>query len=145
MVNLPTFEREEVEFTHDDRDIIYSFHQFESGKITLRRTWPTAPVHESEIVIFPEGGRKNVNTAIIVLYKATANGQPMRGFLPNALKTMLKLYSSPEVLLSNLKDSIDTFQSKTPIASVDKIMEFVTPYAPWGVYLQNVCELIEGR
>ena len=135
MINCPMFEREEVQFTHDDIDFTYSFHQFDSGRITLKRTWPAAPPNEAEMVIFPDGGKQMVNTAIIVLYKATANGMPMRGFLTRALKTMLKSYLTKEALLVNLKICIDSFPVKTPIASVDKVMDFVLPYAPWAVCL----------
>lgn len=134
MVDLLLFEREEVQFIHDDEEFIYNFHHFDSGKITFKRLDPTAPTQEAEVVIHPAGKTHLANTAIIVLYKAARSSQPMKGFLPNVLITMLELYASKEALNMDLEKAISSFQVKSPIASVEEVMKFAEPYSPWAVY-----------
>ena len=136
MVDPPVFEREEVQFVHDDEDFIYSFHRFDNGKITFKRLFPRALAQEAEVVIYPGGKKHLANTAVIVLYKAAASGQQLSGFLPNVLRTMLDLYLSKEILHQNLSKAILSFQVNTAIASVEKVMEFIEPFTPWAVNSQ---------
>jgi hypothetical protein len=131
------FEREEVQFMHDDEDFVYSFHRFDNGKITFKRLFPSASAQEGEVVIYPCGKKYLANTAVIVLYKAAASGQQLSGFLPNVLRTMLDLYLSKETLLQNLSKAILSFQVNTAIASIEEVMEFIEPYAPWAVHSQT--------
>ena len=135
MVDRPRFDWEDVFFIHDDEEFIYSFHRFDNGKISFKKLVPNAPAgqEESEVVIYPGGKKHLANTAVIVLYKGVASGQPLTGFLPNILHTMLDMYISEEGLKTNLEKSIASFQVTTPIADVDKVLEFVLPYAPWRV------------
>jgi hypothetical protein len=141
MNDLLLFEREEVQFIHDDEDFVYSFHCFDSGKITFKRLWPATK--ESEIVIFPGGQKALANTAIIVLYKAAASGQQLSGFLPNVLRRVLDMYISKDALLEHLGRAITNFQVKSPICQVEKVMEFVGPYAPWMVCFLQMLLIIE--
>lgn len=131
------FEREEVQFLHEDEDFIYSFHRFDSGKVTFRRLWPAAKSQECEVVLYPSGEKSIVNIAVIVLYKAVTSGQKLQGFLPDVLKTMVNLYDSKEGLISNLKKAIAAFPGQTRIASVDNIIEFIAPYSLWTVLSYN--------
>jgi hypothetical protein len=134
MVDLLLFEREEVQFIHDDVEFIYNFHRFDTGKITFKRLDPTAPIQGAEEVIYPAGKPHLANMAIIVLYKASASGQMMSGFLPNVLRTMLELNPSKEVTKNNLANAILSFNVKNPIASIEQVIKFVEPYASWAVY-----------
>ena len=136
MFDQHVFEREEVQFVHDDEDFVYIFHRFDNGKITFKRLFPSALAQEAEVVIYPCGKKHLANTAVIVLYKAAASGQQLSGFLPNVLRTMLDLYLSKEALHQNLSKAILTFQVKTAIASVEQVMEFIEPYTPWAVHCQ---------
>lgn len=132
------FEREEVQFTHDEEDFIYNFHCLENRNIAFRRLLPGLPIQEAEVDIYAAGEKRLVNIALIVLYKATASGQHISGFLPNILSTMLNLYSSKKALVASLTKAISSFPAKTPIASADQVMEFVQPYALWMVYSSNL-------
>jgi hypothetical protein len=134
MVDLLLFEREEVQFIHDDVEFIYNFHRFDTGKITFKRRDPTAPIQGGEEVIYPAGKPHLANMAIIVLYKASESGQMMSGFLPNVLRTILELNPSKEVTKTNLANAILSFKVKNPIASIEQVMNFVEPYASWVVY-----------
>jgi|SRR5947207_15695954 len=137
MVEKLLFEREEVQFAHDDEDFVYVFHRFDSGKIMFKRLFPNAVAQEAEVVIYPGGKKHLANTAVIVLYKAAVSGQQLSGFLPNVLRTMLDLFLSKEVLNQNLSKAISSFQVNTPIAAVEDVMEFVEPYSPWAVFSQK--------
>ena len=133
MNDLILFEREEVQFTHDEEDFVYSFHRFDTGKITFKRLWPAAPLQDAEVIIHPGDKKPLANMAIIVLYKAATLGQQMSGFLPNVLRTMLDMYDSKETLKLQLSRSIASFQARNPIAELDQVVEFLDPYAPWSV------------
>jgi hypothetical protein len=129
------FEREEVQFIHDDEEFIYNFHRFDSGKITFKRLDPRAPVQEPEVIIYPPGTTHLACIVIIVLYKSVAEGQQMNGTLEEVLKTMLNLHPSKEILDSNLGGAITSFRvKKTPIAVLEDVMEFVKPHTPWAVH-----------
>jgi hypothetical protein len=132
MVDLLLFEREEVTFVHDDEDFIYSFHHFDTGKITFKRIWPAAKSQEGEVVIHPSGQKPVANTAVIVLYKAASGGQHMTGFLPGVLRTMMSTYSTKEACVAHLTKAIQSFPVRSPIATIDDILKFVHPYAPWN-------------
>jgi len=149
MVDILLFEREEVQFIHDDVEFIYNFHRFDTGKITFKRLDPTAPIQGAEEVIYPAGKPHLANMAIIVMYKASESGQKMSGFLPNVLRTMLELNPSKEVTNTNLGNAILSFKVKTPIAPIEQVMKFVEPYAPWVVHSSQKsivnCRMPEAR
>jgi hypothetical protein len=132
LMNWVRFEREEVSFIHDDEEFIYSF-RFDSGKVTFKRLQPAAKFQETEVVLHPAGEKAIASTAVIVLYKALGSGITLGGFLPDTLRTIMKLYPSKEALVANLNRSIQFFPAKTAIASVDAVIKFITPYAPWTV------------
>jgi len=133
MIDILLFEREEVHFIHDDEDFIFTFHRFDSGKITFKRLWPAAKFQEGEVVLYPQGEKSVANTAVIVLYRAASAGTKMEGFLPDVLRTIMSFYPNREALAANLTKSIQSFPVQSQIASVDDIMKFIAPYTPWTV------------
>lgn len=125
------FQREEVQFMHDNEDFVYRFDRFDSGKIAFRQLKPIGLAQEVDI--YPNGKMQFANTAVIVLFKAATSGQPLKGFLPDVLRTMLDLYVSKDAMIANLSKTITSFQAKTPIAFMEDVIRFVDPYAPWTV------------
>jgi hypothetical protein len=134
MTEQRTFNHEELSFEHDDEEFIYVFHGFPPTgieKVTLRRACPL-PASDHEI-IFPNGTALVAHTAVLVLYKASLGGQPMIGFLPDVLKTVLRGALSRESTVAGVKRAIEAFPVKNAVAKVEDVMAFVEPYAPWKV------------
>jgi hypothetical protein len=139
---VQTFDREEVQFTHDDEDFVYYFNRFESKKITFKQLKPLGPI--PEVDIYPSGTPQLANTAIIILFKAATSGhQPLKGILPDILRTMLDLYSTKDTMVANLSKTIFSFRAKKPIAIIEDVVQFVEPYASWKVkMLSDVVRLM---
>jgi hypothetical protein len=131
------FQREEVTFDHEGDSFIYIFHRFESGNVSFRRKWNTTVPQEPEVIIYPPHHNAIANTAVIVLYKCATSGthiDGLTGFLPDVLRTILDLYVSKEALAKHLHRAIDSFPvKKLKIASIDDVIKFLGPYAPWTV------------
>jgi len=141
-----TFNHEELTFEHDDEEFIYTFHGFPPTgieKVKMRRLKPL-PATDLYDLVYPNGKLLSAHTAVIVLYKATTQGQPMIGFLPDVLRTVLKSTGSKEAMVAGLKKAFDVFPVKNPIANVDDVMAFVEPYAPWQVYFRSTKANIVG-
>ena len=127
-----TFNHEEISFEHDDDEFVYVFFGFPptgTEKVTIRRIIPHPST--SEETIYPKGKSSVGHTAVLVLYKASLGGQPMLGFLPDVLKTVLRNAGSREAMVTGLKSAIAAFPVVSPIAKVEDVMAFVEPYAPW--------------
>jgi len=128
------FNHEEISFEHEDEEFIYSFFGFPpSGieKVKLRRVYPLPATGEE--IVYPNGTILVAHTAILVLFKASSGGQPMIGFLPHALRAILRASSSREATINGLRKAIEAFPVRSPIAKVEEVMKFLGPYAPWTV------------
>jgi hypothetical protein len=133
MSDLLVFEREEVQFVHDDDDYVYSFHRTDSGVISFKRLQQDV---SEKIITGGAEASSLANTAIIVLCKAAASGQNiMSGFIPSALTTILNEYASEDEMKAGLTNAIANFGTKSAIAAIADVMKFVTPYVPWTVFL----------
>jgi hypothetical protein len=132
------FNREEVSFEHNGEEFIYSFHQFESGRITFKRLWTNGHTQESEVEIYPAGEKSIRMSVPVVLFKAHASGLEMNGILPNILTKLLGLYSSKAQFETDVKYAINFFPVKTLISTVKEVIEFVAPFAPWTVYFDGL-------
>jgi hypothetical protein len=133
MNDIVQFQREEIQFSYNDEDFVYMFQRFDSGKFTMRRLLSATAPPQPEIGLHPNGDKPLISTAVIVLCKAAQSGQELKGHLPNVLRLMLDGYSARADLKSDLANAISSFPAKAPIATVDKVMEFAEPYAPWMV------------
>jgi hypothetical protein len=139
---------EEVEFEHDNVQYVYLFLEpreddsnpssCSTGPATnthkryqFRRKRPLCTIGEQQLL----PGGKNIarHTAIVVLFKASEGGIGMVGFLPKVLKMILEKSNGREGMMNQLRLAIEGFQTVNPIASVEEVMKFVEPYAPWKV------------
>jgi hypothetical protein len=129
-------DREEVTFSHGDEDFIFIFQRYDTGVITFRRLRPLDESPEAETMIHPNGNRQSMNTAIVALFKSQAfpSADPL-SYLELALRRMLQIFYEKESLLKNLAKAVDTFPSKTSIANVDQLINFILPYTKWVIWI----------
>jgi hypothetical protein len=136
MATKDKFDREEVTFSHGDEDFIFVFERYDSGVITFRRVRPLNESPEAEVMIHPNGNRQSINTAVVALFKSQAfpSADP-KSYLELALRKMLQIFFQKDALLKNLAKAVATFPSKTPIANVDQLINFILPYTQWVLWI----------
>jgi hypothetical protein len=135
MTSPQNFDYEEVYYNYNNEEIIYTFILGESGRITFKRRRTAPTWQETDVEVYPGGGKAMRTSATIVLYAARSTTQ-MNGILPHVLGKLLSLYESREQFETDVKHGIAVFPQKD-IGTVGGIMEFVAPYAPWTVLLSS--------